>query len=100
MTDAAPTPPPSQTANTDQYIWLAHYPDDVDWHMKFDVTPVYAMLDQTVAKYPNQSCCDFLGKKLTYREIGDLVNRAAEGLQKLGVKKGSTVGLFLPTEVR
>ena len=33
---------------------------------------------------------------LTYREIGGMVDRAAAGLQKLGVKKGTKVGLFMP----
>ncbi|MGB1548304.1 MAG: AMP-binding protein, partial [Alphaproteobacteria bacterium] len=39
---------------------------------------------------------DFLGKVYTYREVGDLVQRAAKGFQELGVKKGVQVGLFLP----
>ncbi len=96
MTEAAQTPPTAETTSAEDYTWLAHYPEGIDWHQQFEATPVYTMLDDTVAKYPNQSCCDFLGKKMTYREIGELVNRAAEGLQKLGVKKGSRVGLFLP----
>ena len=95
MTDAVQTPP-ATPQSPGQYTWLNHYPEGVDWHQNFEGTPVYTMLDETVAKYPNQSCADFLGKKTTYREIGDLVNRAAKGLQELGVKKGSTVGLFLP----
>jgi len=95
MSDTAQTPP-SPAASSDQYPWLAHYPEGVNWDMELVGTPVYQMLDETIAKYPNQSCSDFLGKKMTYREIGDLVNRAAEGLQKLGVTKGTTVGLFLP----
>ena len=95
MSDAAQTPP-TPAVNSGEYTWLAHYPENIVWDQNFVATPVYSMLDETVAKYPNQSCSDFLGKKTTYAEIGDLVNRAAEGLQKLGVKKGSTVGLFLP----
>ena len=42
------------------------------------------------------SVTNFLGKMLTYRDIGQLVNRAAAGLQKLGINKGSKVGLFMP----
>ena len=95
MTDQAQTPTAPSTTSED-YTWLAHYPDGIPWDQNFTATPVYSMLDETVAKYPDQSCSDFLGKKTTYREIGNLVNRAAEGLQKIGVKKGTTVGLFLP----
>ena len=41
-------------------------------------------------------CTTFLGKTLTYREIGAQVDRATLGLQRLGVRKGTKVGLFLP----
>lgn len=52
--------------------------------------------DQAVEKFPDRPCLDFLDKKYTYREIGDLVNRAAKGFQQLGVRRGSKVGLCLP----
>src|SRR6516225_10494399 len=37
-----------------------------------------------------------MGRKISYRELDDLSNRAASGLQKLGVKPGVHVGLYLP----
>ena len=58
--------------------------------------PVSAILDQAVARYPEQSAIDFLGKRTTYGELGDLVERAARGFQQLGVRKGVRVGLCLP----
>ncbi|MCK5167813.1 MAG: AMP-binding protein, partial [Rhodospirillaceae bacterium] len=57
---------------------------------------VHSILEDSVAIVPNAPCLDFMGCKQTYGEIGNLVNRAAEGLQKLGVGKGSRVGLCLP----
>lgn len=58
--------------------------------------PVSAILDQAVARYPDKVAIDFLGKRTTYGEIGDLVERAARGFQQLGVRKGVRVGLCLP----
>jgi len=49
-----------------------------------------------VAKWPDRPAIDFMGKRFTYRDLGDLVNRAAKGLQQLGVKPGIHVGLYLP----
>lgn len=95
MSEAVQTPSTGET-QAGNYTWLAHYPEGIAWDQNFEATPVYTMLDETVAKYPNQSCSDFLGKKTTYAQIGDLVNRAAKGLQDLGVTKGTKVGLFLP----
>jgi long-chain acyl-CoA synthetase len=59
-------------------------------------TPVTAILDQAVAKFPNRPAMDFLGRRTTYGELGELVARAACGFQHLGVKKGTRVGLCLP----
>src|SRR5436305_13217277 len=35
-------------------------------------------------------------RRISYRELNDLANRAAKGLQNLGVKPGIHVGLYLP----
>ncbi|MEE8272431.1 MAG: long-chain fatty acid--CoA ligase, partial [Alphaproteobacteria bacterium] len=58
--------------------------------------PLFAILDDAVARFGDRPCVDFLGKRFSYREIGDLVARAARGLQAHGVGKGSRVGLLLP----
>src|SRR6186997_2413522 len=66
------------------YQWLAHYPKDVDWHQNFTAAPLYELLDSAVAKYGSKTATNFLGKTLTYKEIGQATARAAAGLQKLG----------------
>jgi long-chain acyl-CoA synthetase len=76
--------------------WLKSYPRDVDWHMPLAPAPLFRLIDEAVAKSPSRPCTNFLGKTLTYAEIGRLVDKAAAGLQALGVKKGTKVGLFLP----
>jgi long-chain acyl-CoA synthetase len=85
--DAAPAADPP---------WLTRYPRGVDWRMPFQVAPLYALLDRAAAKHGSRVCTNFLGKTLTYAEIARLVDRTAAGLQRLGVKKGTKVGLFLP----
>ena len=82
---AAPTPP-----------WLKAYPKDVNWSASFNARPVFELLDQAVARFPANVCTYFLGRTMTYAEIGRAVDHAAVGLQKLGVGKGVKVGLFLP----
>jgi long-chain acyl-CoA synthetase len=68
----------------------------VNWHETFKPTPLYGLLDAAVAKYGSRPATNFLGKTLTYKEIAAATDRAAAGLQKLGVKKGTKVGLFMP----
>ena len=76
--------------------WLTHYPQHVDWKEQFTGTAVPALLDNTVAKYTRHTATNFLGHTLTYGDIGTLADQAAKGLQRLGVTKGTKVGLFLP----
>lgn len=76
--------------------WIKSYPAGVRWDINIVPEPVQKILQDTVAKYPDRPAIDFMGKRLNYREMSDLVNRAACGLQKLGVKPGVHVGLFLP----
>ncbi|MDZ7895581.1 MAG: long-chain fatty acid--CoA ligase [Sphingobium sp.] len=54
------------------------------------------LLDAAVANYPERIAIDFLGRTWTYRELGNLVRRAARGLQDQGLKPGDRFGLCLP----
>lgn len=60
------------------------------------VGPVPDLLDISVRKHGARTALNFLGRKWTYAEVGALVDSAAAGLQRLGVGKGSKVGLCLP----
>ena len=54
------------------------------------------MLAATVARFGPRPAMEFLGRQWTYAELGRLVDRAARGLQDLGVGPGVQVGLCLP----
>ena len=76
--------------------WLASYPEGVAWDHEITPTSVQQILTDAVAGFPDRPAIDFMGKRLNYRELGALVDRAAKGLQALGVRPGVHVGLFLP----
>jgi long-chain acyl-CoA synthetase len=96
MTSAADAPAGAAVRAAPPYTWLARYPKDVDWYQQFSAMPMHQMLEASAAKYAGKICTNFLGKTLTYREVGALVERTAAGLQALGVRKGTKVGLFMP----
>ncbi|MFD0987606.1 long-chain-fatty-acid--CoA ligase [Methyloligella solikamskensis] len=54
------------------------------------------MFDAAAERHSDQPCTYFMGKRLSYSEIAGLADRAAKGLQAMGVQKGSRVGLLLP----
>lgn len=78
------------------YPWINSYDSGVSWDMDITPRPVFEMLKETVRKYPSSPAFDFLDKRYTWAQIGDLVNRFAAGLQAQGLKKGDKVGLCLP----
>ena len=83
-------------SDTPAYPWLRKYPSFVKWDMQIPAVPTYQLLYDAVARFPNNPCMEFLGKKWTYAETGALAAKAAEGFQKLGVVKGTRVALLLP----
>ena len=78
------------------YPWEPSYPPGLGWDVNIEAKPLFAILDDAVAKYAGNPCLEFLGKKLSYREVGAQVSKAAKGFRELGVDKGVKVGLFLP----
>ena len=58
--------------------------------------PLFALLDRSIADHADRPALVFAGIEYTYAELGQLVARAAAGLQARGVKKGVKVGLFMP----
>ena len=54
------------------------------------------ILERHAQKRKNKLALVFEDKKFTYGELNDLVNRMANYLLKLGIKKGDRVGIYLP----
>ncbi len=76
--------------------WLPYYPQGLNWAEPIRDRTVHSLMDESARLFAERPCLDFLGKGYTYREVGELVDRAAKGFQDLGVGKGTRVGLCLP----
>src|SRR5512134_3321771 len=76
--------------------WLQSYPKGVAWDARFRPALLGSLLDRAVQAYGARPCTYFMGKRLSFAEIGDLSDRAAKGLRALGVGPGVKVGLLLP----
>jgi len=75
--------------------WTASYPPTLRWDSEIPLRPVDQILDDAVARWPDQVAIDFMGRRFSYAELAQLVARAAKGLQALGVGPGVHVGLYL-----
>ncbi len=86
----------SSKAGRKPHPWEAAYPEGIHWPLDIDPKPLFSILDEGIAKFSHKPCLQFRGKRFTYQQVGELVAKAAKGLQDLGVRKGVKVGLFLP----
>ncbi|MBM3129539.1 MAG: long-chain fatty acid--CoA ligase [Chloroflexi bacterium] len=76
--------------------WLKHYEPDVPFTLAYPSQPLFRFLDTAARHHPRTRALVFFDHALTYRELNDAVNRLANALLQLGVKKGDRVALLLP----
>lgn len=78
------------------YPWEKTYPSEIKWDEPMVPKPLFHMLEKSAEKYPNNLCLEFEGSEYTYAKTLELVNKVAHGLQSIGVKKGTRVGILMP----
>lgn len=76
--------------------WLTQYPACVPAEVNVPEQPIWWLLAQSAAKFPQRVAIRYFDESLTYAELFNQARRAATLFQSLGVKPGDRVGLLLP----
>lgn len=76
--------------------WLKYYDIGVPYTLNFPRYPAPDILRATANNHPTKNAMWFYGTSTTFWELYLKVNRFANALIELGVKKGDRVGLLLP----
>jgi long-chain acyl-CoA synthetase len=76
--------------------WIKSYPLGVRWDAELETMPLQQILERSATRWPDNPALDFMSKRISYRDLSNLSDRAAKGFQKLGVRPGIHVGLYLP----
>jgi len=76
--------------------WTRHYDPGIPAMLRYPDVPLQALLDDAAESYPNATATIFFNAKRTYRSISEDAWRFANGLRRVGVKKGDRVALVLP----
>ena len=84
--------------------WLQFYDEGVPPSIDYPEVSLDQLLKNSAAKHPDHGAIIFGGsvgsrvmdKALSYKDLDDAVDRFAAAMQKLGVKKGDRVAVFMP----
>jgi long-chain acyl-CoA synthetase len=76
--------------------WLLHYEDGVPFSLHYPTQPLFRFLDIAARRFPTARATMYYDSTLSYRTLRRHVNRFANGLTTLGIKKGDRVALMLP----
>jgi long-chain acyl-CoA synthetase len=78
------------------HVWEKSYPPGVSWDLDVPRKGIHEVFEESCAQYGDKPFTDFLDKVMSFRDYKQATDRAAAGFQKLGVKPGVHVGLYLP----
>ena len=76
--------------------WLASYPPEVPADIPDVTQSLSDMIEDAVKRYGRSAALEFFGRTTTYAQLGEQIERAAEGLRRMGVGAGDRVALVLP----
>lgn len=89
-------------------VWYKSYEKGVPATLNYPQTPLPGLLDNSAAEYPDRAAIIFgsvahklpgqplFDAAMTYRALREAVNRFANALVQMGVKKGDRVAIYLP----
>jgi long-chain acyl-CoA synthetase len=77
-------------------LWHKSYAPGVKKTLEYEKITMSQALTRSAKKFPHKTALNYMGKRITYRELDDLVNAFAAALKDLGVGIGDKVSVCLP----
>jgi len=85
----------SNKAKYEARPWLEFYPKDLSPDVEIPEQSAVEAFDEATERWQDRAAILFYGRKISYRELRDHVDRFATALHDLGVKKGDRIALLL-----
>jgi long-chain acyl-CoA synthetase len=80
----------------EERIWHKSYAPEVKKTLNYEKLTIPQALTRSAKKFPNHTALNYMGKKINYRELDELVNRFARALHDMGVEPGDKIAVCLP----
>jgi len=80
----------------EEKLWHKAYAPGVKRTIDYERLTVSEALTRSARRHPDRTALNYMGRRITYKELDGLVNRFARALTDLGVREGDKVALILP----
>lgn len=80
----------------EERLWHKSYAAGVKKSIDYEKTTISEALTRSATNFPDKTALNYMGKRISYRELNDHVNRFAKALRDLGIEPGDKVGVCLP----
>ena len=87
---------PQRATQDHRHYLRPHYQPGIPAAIEIPDAPLSELLETAARFYPDRVAIDFLGAAMTYRELLEASERAAQVLRTSGVHKGDRVALIMP----
>jgi long-chain acyl-CoA synthetase len=75
--------------------WLRFYPPGVPETLEIPEKSLPEIFDEVTQKHGDKTAIVFYGKQISYKQLREQVDRLANALASMGIKKGDRVALYL-----
>ena len=76
--------------------WFDHYAN-VPRSIDYPGVTMYVSVMLSATRVPDKIAWDFMGTLCTYEKFGEAITQCADALGSLGLKKGDTITISMPT---
>ncbi len=80
----------------EERIWHKSYAPGVPWSLNYEKLTVSAGLARSARDFPHKTALNYMGARITYRDLDEMVNRFARALLDLGIREGDKVAAIMP----
>lgn len=80
----------------DEKFWHKSYAPGVPKTLNYEKITISEALSRAAKDFPEHTALNYMGKRITYRELNRFVNQFARALQDMDVKPGDKIAVCLP----
>jgi len=77
-------------------LWDRSYAPGVKKTLDYEKRTISEALTRSAERFPDRTALNYMGGRISYRKLEELVNRFARALLDLGIRPGDTVAVCLP----